>query len=853
MSQSHSAGIPHRHNESIKKPGFRLSLTQRLLWRDWKSGELNILLCSLLLAIATVTCISLFTSRIHNSIFEEASHFLAADAKVSGTLAIHDEWKVQAELLGLQSADIIRFRAMAFSKKETVLTQVKAVSDTYPLKGVLTIAQQPYAPGSKTDTGPKPGEAWIAARLFNALNISTGDSITIGEANFTVSAALIKEPDSGQSLFGVAPRVMINFADIARTQAVQTGSRIDYDWLLGGDEGQIKAMQTWMETRLGEHFRWTGVKGGNRSIDSALTRAERFLLLTGCLSVILSGVAIALAARRYAKRHQGQVALLKTLGSSPKDITRLYGGSLFFIGTISIVAGGALGWLLHWGIIAALGDLIPSALAAPSWSAYTTGAVTGFVSLWAFAAPPIFALRLVPPASVLRESHAESKSFAASGIIGALAILGLMFYYSRDIKLTLIVMAGAAVCVLGVGIMSSMLIWATKPLSRVMSYSWRLGLASLKRHQRFNTLQIIIFSLLFMLLFILLTVRTSLLTQWQNQLPEDAPNHFAFNIFPDEADEIKMFFQLNDIPAQPFYPMTRGRLIEVNGVSTKILTQDTKSRVNYKRELNLTWSSVYGSDNTIIEGKWWDDLPNSNLDGSDTLLVSAESSYAKGLGLNIGDTLSFSVAGQKVSAQVSSIRSVKWDSMNPNFYMIFNQGLLGGNSANWVTSFHLPSEKKSVLNKLSRAHPTISIIEIDQTIAQVQSIIEKVSLAIEFILVLVLSSGFLVLITSIQATLDLRVQEGAIYRVLGAPKSLVRLTLLIEFVTLGFVAGCLAVAGTELCMYFLQTRVFDLEYSSQGLLWVFGPLLSAGLIGLTGWISARKVVSTPPLTLLRSA
>lgn len=851
MSQSSGNSSSNLSTHAIKST-FRLSLTQRLLWRDWKSGELNILLCSLLLAIATVTCISLFTSRIHNSIYEEASHFLAADAKVSGSLPVHKEWKAHAELIGLQTADIIRFRAMSFSEKGMVLTQVKAVSKEYPLKGQLSIADTPYGLGHKTGTGPKPGEAWIAARLFNALTIKVGDSITIGEADFTVSASLEKEPDSGQSLFGIAPRVLISIDDIPATQAVQAGSRIDYDWLLGGNTQQITDMEAWLATRLGEHFHWNGVKGGNRSIDSALTRAEQFLLLTGCLSVILSGVAIALAARRYAKRHHSQVALLKTLGSSPKDITRLYSTSLLFIGLISIVVGAALGWVLHWGIIAALGNLIPTALAAPSWSAYSTGAITGFVSLWAFAAPPIFSLRSVSPASVLRAGDSEANSLGISGIIGAVAILGLMFFYSRDINLSLIVMAGAAVCVLGVGLLSSLLIMATKPLSRYLSYTWRLGLASLKRHQRFNTLQVVIFSLLFMLLFILLTVRTSLLTQWQNQLPEDAPNHFAFNIFPDEADEIKAFLKQQNVPAQPFYPMTRGRLVEVNGESVNDLTKDSKSNVNYKRELNLTWSDSFGSDNTITEGKWWDNPASEHLGENSPLLVSAESAYAKGLGMVIGDILTFSVAGQKVEAKVSSIRSVKWDSMNPNFYMIFNQGLLGGISANWVTSFHLPPEKKSTLNELSRAHPTVSIIEIDQTIAQVQSIIQKVSMAIEFILALVLSSGVLVLITSIQATLDLRVQEGAIYRTLGAPKSLIRLTLLIEFVTLGFLSGILAVAGTELCMYFLQTRVFNLEYASQGLLWIIGPIISATLIGLTGWLSARKVVNTPPLTLLRS-
>ncbi len=847
MNQPETIPAAPHTTASAPPPKVTVSLTRRLLWRDWKSGELNILLFSLLLAIATVTCISLFTSRIHNSLYEEASHFLAADAKITGSITPPGHWKTHAQTLGLKSADILRFQAMVFSESGMTLAQVKAVSALYPLKGTLSISDKPFGKDKKISRGPKPGEVWIAPRIFNALSINSGNKITIGDASFIVTASLNKEPDSGQSIFGVSPRVMMNIADIEKTQAVQIGSDIDYDWLLGGAPSSISAMRKWLDPQIGEHHRWIDVKGGNISIDSALTRAERFLLLTGCLSVILSGLAIALAARRYAKRHQNQVALLKTLGCTPNNITQLYAQNILLIGLTGIFIGALLGWCLHWGIIGALGDLIPTALAQPSWSAYITGAVTGFISLWAFAAPPIFDLRNTPPASVLRPTESNPRKLLTNAAIGIIAILGLMFFYSRDTGLTLIVTAGAAVCVLGVGIISSLLIQATRPLGRYFSTSWKLGLASLKRHKQFNTLQIVIFSLLFMLLFILLTVRTSLLSQWQNQLPENAPNHFAFNIFPDEMPQIKTFFAENDLHSNPFYPMTRGRTISVNGIDVKNIEKPPKNRVNYKRELNLTWSDIYGEDNSITSGSWWE-----ALNTGDTLQVSAESSYAEGLGLTIGDTITFSVAGQTVDARVSSIRSVKWDSMNPNFYMIFDRPLLGGASANWVTSFYLPTENKLLLNSLSRAHPTISIIEIDQTIAQVQSIVSKVSLAIEFILALVLSSGLLVLITSIQATLDIRIQEGAIYRTLGAAKSLIRSTLLIEFITLGILAGVLAVAGTELCIFFLQTRVFDLAYSSQGWLWLWGPLLSGVLIGLTGWLSARKVVNTPPLTLLRS-
>lgn len=827
-------------------PAVKLGLARKLLWRDWNSGELNILLTSLLLAVATVTSISLFSSRIHNSIYEEASHFIAADAKVTGSLPAPDEWKKAAQAINIKTADIIRFRAMTFSDKDMVLTQVKAVSANYPLKGSLAISDRPYEKSRKIDRGPRPGEAWIAPRLFSALNINSGDRVTIGDAEFVATASLNKEPDAGQSLFGVAPRVMINIADIDATGAIQVGSRVDHDWLLAGANDVIDEFEQWLQAELGNHHRWVGVKAENRGIGSALTRAERFLLLTGCLSVVLSGVAIALAAKRYAKRQQAQVAILKTLGSGPQNILRLYSINILLIGIFSILAGGGMGWLLHWGILTALGDLIPADLAPPSLSAYSTGAVTGFVALWAFAAPPIFALRQVAPATILREHKEQGIPTGRSTGIGAAAIVLLMIFYSRDWQLSFIVAAGSAVCLAGVGTLSSGLILLTRKIGNRLSYSWRLGLANLKRHRRFNALQMMIFSVLLMLLFILLTVRTTLLNQWQNQLPPDTPNHFAFNIFPNEAQGITNFFQQNNVFANPFYPMTRGRVVGVNGVPTSELIKNQKNNINYPRELNLTWADTLGADNKILYGQWWDEIGPS-----EELLVSAEQEYANGLGIVIGDRVEFSVAGQEVRARVASIRSVQWDSMNPNFFMIFNREILDGVGANWITSFYLPQSRKPILNALSRQYPTVSLVEIDQTIEQIQSIIGKVSMAIEFILVLVLASGFLVLITSIQATLDVRVQESAIFRTIGADKALVRKTLIIEFSTLGLLAGILAVVGTELCLYFLQTRVFNLAYQSQGLLWLWGPALSAFLIGSVGWISTRNVINTPPLAVLR--
>ncbi|SMF30466.1 putative ABC transport system permease protein [Alteromonadaceae bacterium Bs31] len=817
-----------------------------LLWREFRSGELNILIFSLLLATSTVTSISLFTSRIQNSIFDEATEFLAADVQIRSTMAISPQWLQQAENSGLQTAQVQAFRAMAYSQQGMQLVAVKAVSSAYPLKGAVSLADTPFGEGQAQKAGPERGEAWLASRLFAGLELKLGDTIAIGDADFTVSKVLIKEPDSPQSFFGVAPRVMINLNDVPATGAIQTGSRVNYSLLLAGDGKNLKQFKNSIEKQLGAHARWVGVKDSNQNIGDALQRAEKFLLLAGSLSVMLSGVAIALAARRYAIRQSTNVALLKTFGQTPKNILQRYAIVLFFLGALSVFLGALIGWLLHWFILQIMGNLIPSGLAAPSPLAFLNGAFSGLVALLAFAAPPLLSLRKVAPAAVLRQGSANAiLSPKIAGLIGFVSVCLLILVYSGSLSITAIITAGALVTLAGGGLLAWLLLSLGKIASQHMGNAWRLGIANLRRHQGFNTIQIVIFSSLIMLLLILVDTRTSLISQWQKQLPDKTPNHFIFNVFNDEKILVQDLLQQEGVERTPFYPMMRGRIIEVNGEPIKTRIENSSSRMNYERELNLTWATRLGDDNTVLEGQWHEE--NSN-----TLIVSAESEYAKGLNLLIGDTLTFSIAGHRLDASIGSFRSVQWDSMNPNFFMIFNRSILENSATNWLTSLYIPPERKDLLNKLTRELPTVTVLELDQMIDQVKGIISQVSLAIEFVLTLVLAAGLLVLITSIQATLDIRYQESAILRTLGAQRALVNKVLLIEFCSLGFMAGFLGAIGAQISLYFLQTHVFSLDYSINPLLILAGPAFGCVLIGTIGWLSTRKVTYQPPLSVLRS-
>ena len=821
---------------------FKLAI--RLSPRLLKARSSILLLTALIFATAVISSITLFVNRIENSLASEAASFIAADAKIQGTLEINPDWRALCLLHAESCAEYQSFSAMLFSESGLQLAQVKAVSDSYPLRGNIKLSLPTSSVTQSLDSGPPQGEIWLARRLFQTLEITAGDSIRLGEAEFTATRAIVQEPDSPQSLFGVAPRAMINLEDINATGAIQQGSRVTHALLMRGDADQLSEIKNRAQGEFGDHFRWVNPEEGNAAVDSSVSRAKKFLLIAGSLSVLLSGLAIALSARRFAMKQASQVAILKTLGITPAQIQSLYSLFLFFIGAIGVFFGAALGWLMHYVIIEALGDLLPASLGGFYIEAFYLGALTSFATLAAFAAPPLLQLKSLAPSVILKNHKHVTQHPGISIIIGCLSGLAMILFYSNSVPITLTLGLGIFICVLFSTLSSFLFLYGLKLLnSRTRSY-WRLGMANLRRNTSHTALQIFVFASVGMLILILYELRTGLINDWKPSL-EKAPNHFVFNIFGDELESIKTAFEQNDIVTSSFYPMSRGRVISVNNIPIEERIIPEKQRTNYERELNLTWSRSLGEDNSIIAGKWW------SADQNDTLLVSAEKDYAEGLDLKLGDVLTFSIAGQSFTAELKSIRQVQWDSMNPNFYMIFDQAIGNGFSENWITSFYLAPDEKAFVNQLLAQFPTISLIELDQTLALVKDVSKKLSLAVEFILFLVLAAGCLVLISSTLSTIDERTQESALLRSFGAPRSFLQRLLFVEFGLVGLCAGVFACIGGQLSLYYIQAKVFEMPYTPHLWLIVLTPFISVIMVTAVGYASTIGTTFIAPMKTLR--
>ena len=828
------------------------SLVLKFAMRDWRAGELRLLIGALLVAVGSVSAITLFVDRLQRAIEEESTTFLGADRVISGSREIPEGFREAARDAGLKLADVITFNSMVYAdasgSDRNQLASVKAVAPGYPLRGVARISTEPFGRGEATAQVPDVGDVWMDSRLFPALGIDVGDRVAVGYAEFTVGAVLTSEPDRGGSFMDFGPRLLMRVEDIPATRVVQPGSRIGYALMLAGDDAELRSLYDAIREDLRPNYRWRSIRDANASIGRAIDRAESFLLLGGLLAVLLAGIAVALAANRYARRHFDHVGVLKTLGATPLEIQWGYLGVLLVIGIVGTLLGLALGGVVHLGIIAALGDLLPATLPLPGPRPLVVGSITGFICLLAFALPPLLGLRKISPMRVIRRDLGTGVAPFVTYSFAAVGSLALLIWHTGSVPLTVAALVGAVVTGGTFAVIALVLLRGGRVLGMQAGSTWRLALAGLQRRYRENVAQIVIFGFAIMLLLVMLLVRTALVEDWQAEIPERTPNHFLMNVVPSEVESVqRLLTERTDYDGQLF-AMIRGRIGAVNDVPAGEWRRRAGPRPpgpGIRSERNLTFSAELPDNNVVVEGEWW------SPDGPSQPAASLEDDYARSLGVAVGDTLTFDIGGLPLTVPVTNTRSVEWDSLQPNFFIIFSPGTLDEYPATFMTSFHLTRDEKPFLNELLSAHPAVTLIEVDEIILQVRSIIDRVTQTVELVLYLVLGAGALVLIASIGSSRDQRLREHALLRALGGTRSLIQGALVTEFAILGVFAGIVAVIGAEITVFALNREIFELPTSLHFWLWGTGPAIGMAMIATVGYLGTRKLVSSPPATVLR--
>lgn len=823
-------------------------MSWRMLHRDWRAGELRVLTLALIIAVASVTSVGFFTDRVRVALENQANTLLGGDLVIISDQSLSHHLRDHATSLSMQTTTSVEFPSMVIAGDHSQLSAINAVESPYPLRGGLRIAMQRFAPDRNVATIPEPGSVWVDVQLLDQLSIDVGEVLILGDREFTVAAILTNEPAraSGQ-IFSIAPRVLLNMKDLEATGLVTPASRVRHRMLFAGEELATAQFRKWAETQLQPGERIEGIEEARPEVRNALERARRFLGLAAMVSVLLAGVAVATSSQRFIRRHLDSCAVMRCIGATQSQILSLFMLQMLWIGLLAGVVGCLLGFGAQYALISIVGSLANFALPTPSMLPVVYGLLVGLITQFGFVLPPLLHLKNVPALRVLRRELGVLPARSLSTYLLGLIVLALLIIWQAgDLKLGLYVLGGVVVALSLFAGVAFMLLKLLASLRGHLFAEWRFGVTNLMRRPLSSIAQVIAFGLGIMVLLLFSVIRDDLLQEWEGSLPADAPNRFLINIQPDQLEPLRDFFSVQGITAPELFPMVRARLIEKNGekVSQDSFDNPRAQRL-MARQFNLSWAAEMQSDNRLVEGEWWD--------GDHTKpQFSVEEGLAKVLDIKIGDELTFTIAEQPVNAVVTSLRAVEWDSFRANFFVIASPGVLESFPSNYMTGFYLPPNEYRVLDEMVKQFPNITVIDIAAVMAQVRNIIERVTLAVEYVFLFTLLSGLLVMYAAIYATLDERIRESVILRTLGAGRRRLLNGVIAEFVTLGALAGMVAAFAASLLGYLLAERLFQLDYHFNGWVWLVGITGGAIGVGLAGVLATRKVVDYPPLQALRA-
>ncbi|THF66404.1 FtsX-like permease family protein [Pseudothauera nasutitermitis] len=824
-----------------------LRLAYRMMLRDLRAGELHLLGLAILIAVASLTSVGFLADRVGRGLDREANQLLGGDLLLRADHPWSTSFTDEARRLGLETTGTTLFTSMASTEERAVLAGVKAVEEGYPLRGAVRIALAPNEPGVDAGRVPERGEVWLDERLFADLGVRVGDLVGLGLVEFRVGGMITFESDRGANFFSLLPRAIFNAADLPATGLLVEGSRATWRLHLAGTAEAVAGFESWARANLGRGEAVETIENARPEVRAALDRAQRFLRLAALLAVILAAVAVGLSSRRFMRRHLDGCAVMRCLGAGQGQVLRLFVGEFLLLGLAAAAAGSALGWLIQFGLATVIAGVVATSLPAPSLLPLAHGVAVGLVLLVGFALPQLLRLGAVPTLRVLRrELGGVEPVSGAAWVAGVVALIAIVLWIAADLRLGAMV-AGGFGAALGVFALAARgaLGLAARLRAGGPAGGWRYGLAALGRRMGGSVIQATALGVGLTALLLLTLIRADLLDNWRQATSADAPNRFIINIQPDQRDGILAQFREAGLAEAELQPMIRGRLTAINGAPIDPDGyEDDRARRLVEREFNLSYGTRLPSGNELVGGQWHGDAATPQF--------SIEEGLAQTFGLKIGDEVSFEIAGRAVSAPITSVRKLDWDSMRVNFFFIASPGVLEEHPASMITSFHLPPEQNGFISRLVHAYPNLTVIDIGAVLAQVREIMDKLILVVQFVFGFALAAGVVVLYAALQSTHDEREYELAMLRTLGARDRQVRHALVAEFAVLGAVAGALAGIGASAIGWVLAEQVFRMAYL-PGLLPLFGGAVLGALGVLAGgWLGVRGLLARPPLASLRA-
>ena len=805
-----------------------LSLSLKLFFREVRSGYLTSMLISLILAVTIVSGISLFTDRLEQALDGETEEFLGGNLKFESNQNLIKPLIDSLELKDTNYMEMVLFASVIFSENEMQLSSVKAVDNSYPLVGEIELKDSTGIYTVKTN--PNPGTVWMDERLKNLLLLDYGDEIYIGDARLIFTAAITYEPDRASGNFAFAPKTIMNMSDVKATNVIQPGSRVEYNYLFKGSEEEIAQVKKFLESSKENGDEIEMLNEDSSSLGRTVNRSENFFLLGGLIAVLLSACTIGIASQRFTRRHVSYVAILKTLGMKTFQIRILYLLLFMYTTILTLAIGLTLGWILQSNFISLMSSYFPSELPPPSLYPLLITCLTALICQFGFIYPHILKLLSVSPMRVLKDSISLSQESIPVFSMGLLAFLLLLYLYTNQLTLSLIIFLGVvSFSLLGIG--SIYLILGQSGVGLGATNSVTLAISELRRRKLGNSFQIFAFTVAIGLSLITFSASKNLLGSWQNSIPEDSPNNFAINITLEDKKNMEIFFAKNQIVPTPFFPVTNA---------TVERKEENKEIID--RNFNITWIDELPEQNGILEGEWFQEGITNGVSISDEISERYK--------LKLGDEIILKVNEELIETYIQSIRTVNWDNFSPNFFVIGHPALFKNITSNYITSFFIPVERQQLAAELMREFRTVSVFSIEELIEQVKEIIGQVTKALNSILLLTCLSAIFLAFSALQDGFSVRRHQSAILRTLGASNTLIKSSALIEFALLGLISGTLGALMAYAGIYFIETRVFETTANFYPEIWILGPLIGLVIVSILCLYLINGIIKQSPKELL---
>ncbi len=822
------------------------------------------------IACAVTFSITLLGDRLEQLFNSQAKEVIAADLVLQSTTELSDEQKAIIEPFSIRNAKTLTFQTMAnanvndantseaisnqTSSNQTgdeqeafLLSSVKAVSNGYPLLGELQVSSQLYGDSHAIQVIPEKGEVWVEDRVLNELGLSLNQYLNVGEASFKISKILVYEPDRGNSFYSFTPRIMMNWEDVATTQIVRPGSRVKFRYLFAGEESELQKLQQELASSMQLNQEFITIDAANQTLADTLNRAYRFLHITALIAVLLGAVAAALVSFQYANEMTYQYALLRCLGLQGKRMIAAVAVPFIVFSLIAVIIGLMIGGVAHIFILRSLGDLIPEALPAASIKPFLLSAFTAFVVVASFAGPFLNKLLKTAPKLLLNRTETQQQPVIFTVLAMLIGLSAIVYVGTQEVKISLYIIIVLFLFVLLAYFITNYFISWYARHSESKSVSTKLTARSLKANRRMVIVQVVAIAITFFSLALISTIRDDLVASWQSKVPDNAPNIFAINLFENEKQSFLDKVNEQDLEHSPLYPVVRGRLSAINDLPIReyVSKETERQDESLGRDLALTWNMQLPKDNKIIQGDWHTETQDKN-----SASVSVEEGLAENLEITLGDKLSFTVETQVVEAVVTSIRSVEWESFTPNFYMIFNSGVLDGLPVSYMGSLHLDKQQRPILRDFVKQFPSATFFDVDFLLNRIRGIAQKISYAVETVLYFALFASVLVFISIEMILRKNRSYSTAIFKAVGADTKLIQKVFRTQFLLIGLIAGVIAYLLNLIISFALSNYLIEGQFIFNPKTAILCLVLAPLLVLVAGYISIQRTKQIPVKKLL---